>query len=56
MATVLARDQETKEATAVVVSDSSSDNIPALGAPLDEKRFWFQRTGAYDADTIATQV
>ncbi|CAM1505946.1 Fc.00g115830.m01.CDS01 [Cosmosporella sp. VM-42] len=54
MATVLAREDDRKEAT-TVVSDSSSDNIPALGAPLEEKRFWFQRVKDYDPDAIATQ-
>lgn len=32
------------------------DEIPPLGAPHDEKRFWFQRTRKYDPNGIATQV
>jgi hypothetical protein len=31
-------------------------DVPALGAPREEKRFWFQRTGKFDFDAIATQV
>lgn len=30
-------------------------NVPPLGAPAEEKRFWFQRGKAYDPDAIATQ-
>ncbi|KAJ9162227.1 MFS general substrate transporter [Coniochaeta hoffmannii] len=33
----------------------SSDAAP-LGAPLEEKRFWFQRVNSYDPDAIATQA
>lgn len=32
------------------------DNTSALGAPADEKRFWWQRNKSYDPDAIATQV
>ena len=30
--------------------------IPPLGVPLEEKRFFFQRARAYDPDAIATLV
>ena len=39
-----------KEATAEVTE------IPPLGVPLEEKRFFFQRARAYDPDAIATLV
>ncbi|KAF7554079.1 hypothetical protein G7Z17_g3185 [Cylindrodendrum hubeiense] len=52
MATVLVRNKETNGASD---SDNASDSIPSLGAPVDEKRFWFQRGKTYDPDAIATQ-
>lgn len=55
MATVLAR-QFGEEKKSPSISTSSFDRIPPLGAPKDEKRFWWQRTSAFDADAIATQV
>lgn len=57
MATVL-----TKEKTVVTTQETHSSttslnsNSPPLGAPLDEKRFWFQRVSSYDPDAIATQA
>ncbi|KAK3323382.1 major facilitator superfamily domain-containing protein [Cercophora scortea] len=61
MATVLTRekavrverDQDNKQD-----SDARSvslNSIPPLGVPIEEKRFWFQRTKGYDSDAIATQ-
>lgn len=37
--------------------DSSSDSsqIPPLGEPSDERRFWFQRALEYNPEAIATQ-
>jgi len=37
--------------------DSSSDSIqvPPLGEPSDERRFWFQRALDYNPEAIATQ-
>lgn len=32
----------------------SSDDIPPLGHPEDEKRHWWQRTRGYDGSAIAT--
>lgn len=37
-------------------SSVSEINAPPLGAPAEEKRFFFQRTRAYDPNAIATQV
>ncbi len=67
MATVLAKSITIREKD--VVTDSSSDDkkgastsvvsipsIPPLGAPNEEKRFWFQRGKDYNPDAIATQV
>ncbi|OIW32292.1 MFS general substrate transporter [Coniochaeta ligniaria NRRL 30616] len=57
MATVL-----TKEKAVVTTQETNSSttsldsNSPPLGAPLDEKRFWFQRVNSYDPDAIATQT
>jgi hypothetical protein len=57
MATVL-----TKEKAVVTTqeTDSSTTSLnsthPPLGAPLDEKRFWFQRVNSYDPDATATQA
>lgn len=30
--------------------------IPPLGEPRNEKRFWFQRSKALDKDAVATQL
>lgn len=32
------------------------EDVPPLGVPKEEKRFWFQRTQNYDPNAIATQV
>ena len=40
----------------VLSSSSSISETPALGVPKEEKRFFFQRTKAYDPDAIATLV
>jgi hypothetical protein len=58
MATVFTKDKKlATEGVTEVLSDSelSIDSIPALGAPVSEKQFWFQRTRARDVDAIATQ-
>lgn len=39
----------------VRIRKTSSTEIPPLGALVEEKRFWFQRTKTYDPDAIATQ-
>lgn len=36
--------------------DTSVSEIPPLGAPLEEKRFFFQRARSYNPDAIATLV
>lgn len=36
-------------------TDSSNDDIPPLGTPNDERRFWFQRSQEYNPEAIATQ-
>lgn len=33
-----------------------AEDVPPLGIPKDEKRFWFQRARSYDPDAIATLV
>lgn len=54
MSTVLTKDPFRKGEE----SDSSQpfQGIPLLGAPIEEKRFWFQRNKNYDPFAIATQV
>ncbi|KAK0717876.1 major facilitator superfamily domain-containing protein [Lasiosphaeria miniovina] len=37
-------------------STRSVTSIPPLGAPIEERRFWFQRAKSYDPDAIATQA
>ncbi|PNH55961.1 hypothetical protein VD0003_g1702 [Verticillium dahliae] len=58
MATVLTRNKTkiskygtTEETTSLLAID-----VAPLGAPIDEKRFWFQRRRNYDPDAIATQA
>src|ERR1700761_4209600 len=38
-----------------VAIDAAAEDIPPLGEPREEKRFFFQRTKAYDPNAIATQ-
>ena len=38
------------------VTIATGEDIPPLGAPKEEKRFWVQRTKHYNPDAIATQV
>jgi hypothetical protein len=45
-------DYEKKEASTTV----TSQDVPPLGLPAAEKRFWFQRGKFYDPNGIATQV
>ncbi|KAK1722961.1 hypothetical protein CaCOL14_008260 [Colletotrichum acutatum] len=53
MATVLAKNTFQKgEADQSAVS---LESIPALGAPIEEKRFWFQRNKDFDPFAVATQ-
>ncbi|KAJ0267639.1 hypothetical protein COL940_014171 [Colletotrichum noveboracense] len=54
MATVLAKDPLHKGEGAE--STASLEGIPPLGAPKEEKRFFFQRDKYYDPFAIATQV
>lgn len=57
MATVLTKEKVVVTTTQAAESTSSlNSNVPPLGAPLDEKRFWFQRYKTYDPDAIATQA
>jgi len=37
-------------------STTSVNTVPPLGEPLKRKRFWFQKTKAYDPDAVATQA
>ncbi|GAB1318572.1 Phthalate transporter [Madurella fahalii] len=61
MAAVLARDRsvtagrDPDSKLEPDVSTTSVNTIPPLGAAINEKRFWFQRTKSYDPDSIATQ-
>ncbi|KXH65659.1 phthalate transporter [Colletotrichum salicis] len=53
MATVLAKNTFQKgEADQSAVS---FEGIPTLGAPIEEKRFWFQRNKDFDPFAVATQ-
>jgi len=62
MATVLVRDKVIRperdpESKAGPDSSTTSVNtIPPLGEPIQQKRFFFQRSKAYDVDAIATQA
>jgi hypothetical protein len=62
MATVLVRDRAVRverdpdSKLSPGTSTTSINTIPPLGEPAQEKRFWFQRTKAFDADAIATQA
>ena len=53
MATVLTKYDDKRALTA---STTSLNSNPPLGVPVQEKRFWFQRTKSYDPDAIATLV
>ncbi|KAF9872322.1 phthalate transporter [Colletotrichum karsti] len=54
MATVLAKDPYRKGDESV--SSVSLQGVPPLGAPKEEKRFWFQRDKFFDPFAIATQA
>ncbi|KAB5523818.1 major facilitator superfamily domain-containing protein [Coniochaeta sp. 2T2.1] len=57
MATVLTKEKAVLVAQQTNSSTTSlSSNPPPLGAPLEEKRFWFQRVASYDPDAVATQA
>jgi hypothetical protein len=62
MATVLVRDKAIRperdpESKAGPDSSTTSVNtIPPLGDAIYQKRFFFQRSKAYDVDAIATQA
>lgn len=64
MATVLVRDKARavrpeRDPETKVGPDSSTtsvNTIPPLGEPIHQKRFFFQRSKAYDVDAIATQA
>ncbi|KAK2038836.1 MFS general substrate transporter [Colletotrichum somersetense] len=53
MSTVLAKDPLGKGDYGETLI--SLDSAPPLGAPIEEKRFWFQRNKSYDPSAIATQ-
>ncbi|KAF6826327.1 transporter YIL166C-like protein 3 [Colletotrichum musicola] len=54
MATVLAKDPTRKGDESV--STLSLQGVPPLGAPKEEKRFWFQRDKHFDPFAVATQA
>lgn len=54
MATVLAKDPTRKGDESA--STLSLQGVPPLGAPKEEKRFWFQRDKHFDPLAVATQV
>ena len=63
MATVLTREKKASAPQVQITSKSepsssktSLDEIPTLGEPIEERRFWWQRVKAYDPEAIATQV
>ncbi|KAK2031340.1 phthalate transporter [Colletotrichum zoysiae] len=53
MSTVLAKDPPGKGDHGETLI--SLDSAPPLGAPIEEKRFWFQRNKSYEPSAIATQ-
>ncbi|GKT61724.1 phthalate transporter [Colletotrichum tofieldiae] len=53
MATVLAKDPFRKDEDGQ--PSISLEGAPPLGAPIEEKRFWFQRNKSYDPFATATQ-
>ncbi|KAI2616782.1 MFS general substrate transporter [Hypoxylon sp. NC1633] len=55
MATVLVQSIGDKKVATESTISLDSDGIPPLGVPEEEKRFWFQRSKAFDYDAIATQ-
>ncbi|KAI1483721.1 MFS general substrate transporter [Daldinia eschscholtzii] len=55
MATVLVQNICDKKTPTESTISLDSDGIPPLGAPKQEKRFWFQRSKDFDIDAIATQ-
>jgi hypothetical protein len=49
-------DDEKKSGPAETTAVIDADDIPPLGAPQDEKRFWWQRArSSYDGEATATQ-
>lgn len=50
-----ASSDDDEKKTAVNVTVALATDIPALGAPDDERRFWWQRTRGFDGEAIATQ-
>jgi hypothetical protein len=48
--------ETTLEKNSALSSTSSLTSVPELGAPVAEKRFWWQRVQSYDPNAIATQV
>ncbi|KAF6819179.1 transporter YIL166C-like protein 3 [Colletotrichum plurivorum] len=54
MATVLAKDPTKKGDESVLTL--SLQGVPPLGAPKEEKRFWFQRDKHFDPFAVATQA
>ncbi|KAI1207852.1 MFS general substrate transporter [Annulohypoxylon truncatum] len=55
MATVLVKSTGDKKIVTESTTSFDSDDIPPLGAPHEEKRFWFQRAKDFDPEAIATQ-
>lgn len=61
MATIFAKGKSVVISTADHTSTSDSDaksstgSVPELGAPVNQKQFWFQKARNYDANAIATQ-
>ncbi|KAI0895192.1 MFS general substrate transporter [Annulohypoxylon nitens] len=55
MATVLVKSDDDKKIVTESTTSLNIDDVPPLGAPHEEKRFWFQRTKNFDGEAIATQ-
>lgn len=47
---------EPVEKKAEVSAREVPPEVPPLGEPRNEKRFWFQRSSALDKDAVATQL
>jgi hypothetical protein len=55
LTTASGSDDEKSVLPVTVTALSSGGDIPPLGVPHEEKRFWWQRTWGFDGEAIATQ-
>ncbi len=55
MATIVTREKHLAS-TSASDSDVSTRLVNPLGAPIENKQFWFQRGRNYEPNAVATQV